>query len=331
LEDLPLRLGHRGPAVRDLQERLSALGYLDAGTPPEPAAYDVAVEAAVRAFQTARKLRVDGVCGRETWSSLVEAGYHLGDRLLYLRVPMLRGDDVADLQRRLGGMGFDAGRVDGIFGPNTEGALREFQRNCGLTVDGVFGPASWQAVARLTGRERFATTVVASVREEETLLRGPRTLAGRRVVVAEPGGLHALATAVARAVGRAGAAVSVLQHPDASEQAAAANAAAAEVFVGLALEPDQAGCTTAYFGRPDYESFAGRRLAIQIQETVPRALGVPDGGAAALTLPALRETRMPAVVCELGPASRVVERSAEVADAFAAALEHWAASPCDTA
>jgi N-acetylmuramoyl-L-alanine amidase len=313
--------------VRDLQERLAALGFLDDG---EPGVYDPLVEDAVRAFQSKRKLRVDGVCGRETWSSLVEAGWRLGDRLLYLRPPMLRGDDVADLQRRLGGMGFDAGRIDGIFGPNTEAALREFQRNCALTVDGVFGPASWQALARLTGRERFATTVVAAVREEESLRRGPRTLAGRRVVVAEPGGLHALATAVARALSRGGADVSVLQHPDPSEQAAAANAAGAQVFVGLVLEPDRNGCATAYYGRPDYESAAGRRLAFQIQEAVPEALGGPDGGAAALTLPALRETRMPAVVVELGPASRVVERTAEVAEAFAEALKRWAASPCDT-
>ena len=284
----------------------------------------------MRAFQAKRRLRVDGVCGRETWSALVEAGYSLGDRLLYHRNPMLRGDDVADLQRRLGGMGFDAGRVDGILGPHTETALREFQRNTGLTVDGVCGPATLQALARLTGRERFQATVVAAVREEDSLRRGPRTLDGRRVVIAEPGGLHALTNAVARAVTRAGAVVSVLQHPDPSEQAAAANAGAAQVFVGLVVEPEREGCATRYYGRPDYESAAGRRLAVQVQATVPAALGVPDDGVTALTLPALRETRMPAVVCELGPAARVVERTAEVAEAFADALQRWAAAPCDT-
>ena len=284
----------------------------------------------MRAFQAKRHLRVDGICGRETWSTLVEAGYKLGDRLLYHRHPMLRGDDVADLQRRLGGMGFDAGRVDGIFGPSTEGALREFQRNTGLTVDGVCGPATLAVLARLTSRARFETTVVAAVREEERLRRGPRTLDGRRIVVGEPGGLHALARAVARSVGRHGALVTVFSHPEPSEVAASANASAADVFVGLQIAPEPS-CTTAYFGRPDYESAAGRRLADQVQAVLPGVLEVPDGGSNALTLPVLRETRMPAVLCELGPAARVVERTADVADAFSQALQQWAASPCDTA
>ena len=65
--------------------------------------------AAVEAFQYRRGLRVDGVCGRQTWSALVEAGRRLGDRFLYRRSPMLRGDDVAELQQRLSALGFDTG------------------------------------------------------------------------------------------------------------------------------------------------------------------------------------------------------------------------------
>ena len=45
---------------------------------------------------------------------------------------MQRGDDVADLQQRLSTLGFDTGRVDGIFGDRTSRALAEFQRNAGL-------------------------------------------------------------------------------------------------------------------------------------------------------------------------------------------------------
>jgi len=291
--------------------------------------YGPATEAAVRSFQAKRRLRVDGICGRETWAALVEAGYTLGDRLLYHRRPMLRGDDVAVLQRFLGSLGFDAGRIDGILGPGTERALREFQRNTGLTVDGVCGPATLQALHRLTGRsDRVKDTVVAAVRESELLRRGPRTLDGRRVMILEPGGLHALASAVARALGRAGAIADVFSHPDPSEQATAANAGAVAVAVALQLEPERAGCTTAYYMRPDWESAAGRRLAQQLQEVVPAVLGVPDAGVVGLTLPVLRETRMPAVLCELGPAALVVERTADVADGVAHALARWAASPC---
>ena len=98
-----------------------------------------ATRAAVEAFQRLRGLRVDGVCGPQTWNTLVEAGFRLGDRFLYRRTPMLRGDDVADLQQRLCTLGFDTGRVDGIFGDATVRALGEFQRNAGLPVDGIVG------------------------------------------------------------------------------------------------------------------------------------------------------------------------------------------------
>ena len=324
---LPLRVGTRGAAVRDVQERLTALGF-----PPgeEPGVFGLATESAVRAFQEKRRLRVDGICGTETWGALVEAGYTLGDRLLYHRHPMLRGDDVATLQKVLGGLGFDAGRVDGILGPSTELAVREFQRNAGLTVDGVCGPATLLAVRRLTGRRgRPLETVVAEVRETESLRRGPRTMVGRRVAVAEPGGLHALASAVMRSVARAGGAASVLSHPDPSELAALANGSGAEVVVALQVEPERAGCTTAYYSRPDYESFAGRRLAEELLGALSGVVGAGEGGRAlGLSLPLLRETRMPAVLCEVGPAAVVVERSAEVAEAVSTALERWAAHPC---
>ena len=59
-----LRPGSRGEAVRDLQVRLGVLGH---EIPPvEAGAYGPATEQAVRAFQEARRLRVDGLCGPQT-------------------------------------------------------------------------------------------------------------------------------------------------------------------------------------------------------------------------------------------------------------------------
>src|SRR5205814_215778 len=149
---LPLRRGDGGDGVRDLQVRLSDLGYDVA--PDEPGTFTAGTERAVEAFQGRRGLRVDGICGSQTWSTVVEAGYRPGDRLLYYTSPLLRGDDVADLQRRLGALGFDAGRVDGIFGPDAQGALLDFQRNAGLTTDAVRG----RLLDRVLGRRRVRVT-----------------------------------------------------------------------------------------------------------------------------------------------------------------------------
>ncbi len=227
--EINLGIGSDGEAVADVQRRLADLGC-PPGVDPE-GCFREGTRAAVEAFQYRRGLRVDGVCGRQTWSALVEAGRRLGDRFLYRRSPMLRGDDVAELQQRLSALGFDTGRVDGIFGDLTSAALGEFQRNAGLPVDGIAGAATVSELLRF-GSRHDGSELVASVRDRERLRQAPRTLAGRRVAIGEEGGLAATVGAVRRLLVSHGALVTTHHHPEGSIQASEANAARAEVFVG---------------------------------------------------------------------------------------------------
>jgi N-acetylmuramoyl-L-alanine amidase len=321
-DGLPLGPDSPPEAVKDLQHRLAALGFDVADD--EPGIFGPSTEATVRSFQASRGIRVDGECGRQTWAALVEAGYRLGDRLLYLRSPMLRGEDVHDLQLRLGALGFDAGRVDGIFGPTTASALADFQKNAGLGSDGICGPGTVDALVRV-GAKLGSPASVAAVREREALRRAPRRLAERRIAVGETGGLAALADALSRSLSDAGATVLTLHHPDQSTHAREANEFRADAYVGLAVGP--AGCATSFYAARGFESAGGRRLAELICAEVTAVLEGPPREPAGMRLAVLRETRMPATWCELGPPALVVARSGALVEGLGRALAAWVETP----
>jgi N-acetylmuramoyl-L-alanine amidase len=143
-----IRPGDRGDAVRDVQRRLMALGLR---VEPEEldGTFGPSTERAVGEFQRQRGLPPDGVLGPDTWNQLVESGYRIGDRTLYLRSPAFRGDDVRELQRMLNALGFDAGKEDGIFGARTAEGARDFQRNVGAKVDGIVGLDTVHSLERM--------------------------------------------------------------------------------------------------------------------------------------------------------------------------------------
>ena len=317
--EIQLALGDTGQAVTDVQRRLADLGF-SPGVDSD-GTFREGTRAAVEAFQYRRGLRVDGVCGRQTWSALVEAGRRLGDRFLYRRSPMLRGDDVAELQQRLSALGFDSGRVDGIFGDLTSAALGEFQRNAGLPVDGIAGAATVSELLRF-GPRHDGSELVSAVRDRERLRQAPRTLERRRVSLGEEGGLGATIGSVRRLLVSRGAVVTTHHHPDGSIQAAEANAAEAEVFIGLRLGTEP-GCSAAYYSGYRYSSPGGRRLAELLHVALAATLALPDLGGRGMSLALLRETRMPAVICEINPASAVVERSTVIARAVGDSLAEW--------
>lgn len=324
--EIRLVVGNSGPPVADVQQRLEGLGFSIAVD--TAGHYGAGTRAAVEAFQYRRGLRVDGVCGPQTWSALVEAGRTIGDRFLYRRTPMLRGDDVAELQQRLSALGFDCGRVDGIFGDLTSAALGEFQRNVGLPVDGIAGASTVAELLRF-GSRHDDTELVTSVRDRLQLRTAPRTLAHRRVAIGEEGGLDSTVAALRRLLVNQGAVVTTHHHPDGSIQAAEVNAGGAEVYIGLRLDSDRHHCTTAYYAGYRYSSPGGRRLAELLQGALVKALDLPDGGSQGMSIPLLRETRMPAVIIEIGPANVLVEQAATFVQAVGAALAEWVGSAWD--
>lgn len=144
----PIRKGDRGAAVEDVQRRLIVLGS-DLGPSGVDGVFLGATLAAVCDFQRGRGLDEDGEVGPRTWAALVDATFTLGDRLLYLRFPYLHGADVRALQAALNALGFACGENDGIFGAYTERAVRDFQMNTALAMDGIVGPNTVRAIEAL--------------------------------------------------------------------------------------------------------------------------------------------------------------------------------------
>ncbi len=70
---------------------------------------------------------------------------------LRLKRPYMRGTDVETFQTTIANKGFDCGVIDGIFGPKSELACREYQRTHGLAVDGICGPITWASLQSSSG------------------------------------------------------------------------------------------------------------------------------------------------------------------------------------
>ena len=289
------RQGDSGQAVGDIQDRLAALGF--ASHPDQRGQFESGTLDAVRMFQKAKGLDVDGIVGPDTWRSLYEAGYRLGDRLLFYRRPMIRGEDVSELQSRLNSLGFDAGKVDGIFGPDTERAVLEFQTNRGLAEDGKAGPEVVTEIRLVTRGEMKAGR--HALREQEWLRRLPDTLVGARVYLdagcrtpEEARGAWEAASATALLLQQAGGLPILSRSGDVSLperlRARRANRYGSDIIVAFQLSNDKED-RVLFFSSEHSRSAAGAMLASAIADTVG---GQVEGRASAI----LKETRAPAVV-----------------------------------
>ena len=147
IPDETLEMGETGEAVKSLQLRLKELGYY---TGTADGNFGSSTYAAVKAFQTKNGLNVDGKAGKYTLAKLYSDDaiaaedeesqpdeVVLPDRIL--RQGMV-GDDVKSVQTRLKELGYYDGELHGEFDKTTLLAVRAFQQNNNLTVDGAAGP-----------------------------------------------------------------------------------------------------------------------------------------------------------------------------------------------
>ena len=156
----PLRIGSRGNDVRTMQAFLNVIStiypILDKLT--ADGIFGPETDKKVRQFQKIMGLTVDGIIGPATWNKIVEtyllASGNKPAPLEYPGTPLRvgsRGTNVRLMQGFLQELtkpypSLPSITVDGIFGPNTEAAVRGFQRLFGLSADGIIGPITWYRI-----------------------------------------------------------------------------------------------------------------------------------------------------------------------------------------
>lgn len=292
------RVGDQGPAIRDIQDRLAALGFEANGD--ARAEFADGTKQAVVEFQKAKGLDADGIVGPDTWRALYEAGYRLGDRILFMRRPMIRGEDVAELQSRLNSLGFDSGKVDGIYGSDTERAVLDFQVNRHLAEDGRVGPEVVTEIHLVTRGEMKEGR--QSIREREWLRMLPATVAGARIFLDadcrdpdEARSAWDAATAAALSIQEAGGVPVMSRSSDITLperlRARRANRVGSDLIVAFRLNRDNDDAVY-YFASEHSSSRAGEQLARALALTLG---GRVEGRASAM----LKETRAPAAVVSL--------------------------------
>jgi N-acetylmuramoyl-L-alanine amidase len=269
-------------------------------------------ESEIRSFQQARGLSVTGLVDEVTARALEEAQWKLGDRSLNLQEPpLMHGDDVAALQSRLTEMGFDCGRVDGIYGPRTELAVKDFQKSVGATVDGKCGPATIIALIRLT---KIVSGGAPSILRESANQKNRGPALANKTIVLNPDGDDPFVYDVAvRTEGRLlalGASVFLTRgeknNPSESERIAFTNNSNADLMISLhedSYKNENAhGAATYFYGSEAHgvHSIVGERFASLVQREICARTDFANCRTHAMTWDLLRLTKAPAVRIDLG-------------------------------
>ena len=326
MDELPLKLKDQNDVVTHVINILHRLGLLTS----HHDSFDSTVVDSVRAFQQSRGLVVSGVVDATTLNALEEARWKLGDRSLYLQPsPMMHGDDVATLQSRLTEMGFNCGRVDGVFGPRLEDAVRDFQKSVGVAIDGKCGPATITALMRLS---RTVSGGAPSILRESAIQKNRGPALANKVIVLDPsfGGLdqgncgndvvesEVVFDIAQRLEGRLLAlGVSVFltrganNSPSESQRLILANETNADLVISLHLDKyrnDKAhGVATYFYGSLAHgiHSVVGERFASIVQREICARTDLSNCRTHAKTWDLLRLTKAPTVRIDLGYVSNI--------------------------
>lgn len=127
-----LKPGTNSAEVKLLQKRLMTLQFFESDD--ATGYYGSVTTNAVKFFQRANGLTIDGIAGQETLKVMFS-----DEAKKYTIQPGDSGTDVASLQRRLKELNYFTGNATGYYGTASVAAVKEFQKANDLTVDGKVG------------------------------------------------------------------------------------------------------------------------------------------------------------------------------------------------
>lgn len=145
-----LQNGSRGDGVRWVQWQLNNVCGADCGK--IDGIFGSGTAAAVRTVQKSAGIAVDGIVGKDTRAALKAPIPGEGTQKCPYAEPSVNvlrgstGEGVKWVQWQLGRLGYAVGKLDGIFGVNTDKAVRAFQRAAGLVADGIVGADTRKAL-----------------------------------------------------------------------------------------------------------------------------------------------------------------------------------------
>lgn len=158
-----LKKGSKGNEVKELQNKLNALGY---NCGKADGIFGAKTETAVKQYQKDTGLIVDGMAGPKTLEALKTAKKPEPQNSILVLKQGSKGEEVKELQNKLNSLGYNCGTADGIFGAKTTSAVKSFQKNNGLVVDGKAGPKTMEALktAKNNGTKVKVTASALNVR-----------------------------------------------------------------------------------------------------------------------------------------------------------------------